>query len=442
MSARALRDECNPRAQGVVLSGRGIRCRWAIPVGLAFNGRPVTNSLGNVIAAPRCQADAAFLEFVHEHRDADVTRLLLGKAPTGIDLRAAADQILARQKSRTKLPDWHGASDLVFPPPVSVEQASSRITADYKASLVEGPCIVDLSGGMGVDMLALARRFERAIYVERDPELCRRFAHNSALLADRSIEVVNASADQYVESFAGTATFFVDPARRDEVRNRIYRLEDCSPNVVALLPRLRARADRVLVKASPMTDLAEGLRQLQPVREVHVVSVANECREVLFLIDFAFEGEPDICCVNFRGSRAPEMFRFDFAAERSAAAGIADAGRYLYDPNTSIRKAGAFRTIAVAFGLARLAPSTHLYTSNDLIPGFPGRVFESEGEPVKDLRRMLPDGRANVVSRNHPMSADQLRARFRLKDGGDRYLIGYRDDHGRARLVVARRVDP
>ena len=386
--------------------------------------------------------EAEFLGFVHQHQDADVARLLLGKAPAGIDLRSAADQILARQKARTKLPDWHAAAGVVFPPPVSVEQASSRVTADYKASLLEGACIVDLSGGMGVDTLTLARRFERAIYVERDAELCRRFARNAGLLADRPVEVVNASAEQFVESFAGTATFFVDPARRDDVRNRVYRLEDCSPNLVALLPRLRGRGDRVLVKASPMIDLAEGMRQLHPVREVHVVSVANECKEVLFLIDFGFDGEPAVCCVNFSNSRAPEVFRFDFVVERSAVTEFAELGRYLYDPNTSIRKAGAFRSIAATFGLARLAPSTHLYTSGHLIRDFPGRVFESEGEPGKNLRRLLPDGRANVVSRNHPMSADQLRERYRLKDGGDRFLFGYRDVRGRARLVVARRVDP
>jgi hypothetical protein len=402
--------------------------------------RPMNERAEQSAAGPAVTVyDARLAQFVRAHRDADVTRLLLGKAPEGVELRAAAEQILARQKAKTKLPDWYAADDLVLPPPVSVEQASSRPAADYKASLVEGECVVDLSGGMGVDALALAGRFERAIYVERDPELCRRFAHNAARLCDRPVRVINATAESFVDSFSGTATFYVDPARRDDVRNRVFLFEDCSPNLLELLPKLRAKAERVLVKASPMIDLAEGLQRLQPVREVHVVSVANDCKEVLFLVDFAFSGEPTVSCVNLRNATMPEVFRFDFAGERAAPVAWSDAGRYLYDPNTSIRKAGAFRAIGHAFGLAKLAPNTHLYTSDTLVADFPGRVFEVEADAGRNPRRLLAEGRASVISRNHPLSADQLRERYRLKDGGDRFLLGFRDAAGRARLVVARR---
>lgn len=381
-----------------------------------------------------------FLRFVYEHRQHDVGRLLLGRAPAGIDLRLAAEQITAWQKARTKLPDWYAAADLVLPPPLSVEQASSQVTAEYKAGLLSGDCLVDLCGGMGVDTLAFARRFARTIYVEREPALCRRFAHNAERLAERPVEVVNASAEAFVEDFAGEATFYVDPARRDAQRQRAFLFEACSPDLTTLLPRLEARARQVLVKASPMIDLAAGMASLGAVRAVHVVSVANECKEVLFLVEFGFAGTAEICCVNLRPGSAAETFRFDLAAERDAPVRWADVGRYLYDPNAAIRKAGAFRSIGAAFGLGKLAPSTHLYTADEFVADFPGRVFEVEGEAGAQPRRLLPDGRANVVARNHPLTADQLRARYRLRDGGERFLVGFRDAGGRPRLVIARRV--
>jgi len=388
--------------------------------------------------------EPVFLRFVYAHRQHDVSRLLLGRAPPGIDLRQAAEQITAWQKAKAKLPDWYAAADLVMPPPLSVEQASSQLTAEYKASLLSGDCLVDLCGGMGVDTLAFARRFARTIYVERESTLCRRFAHNAERLAERlgawPVEVINASAEAFVEGFAGEATFYVDPARRDAERQRVFLFEACSPDLTALLPRLQGRVRRVLVKASPMIDLAAGIASLGAVCAVHVVSVANECKEVLFLVEFGFAGTPEICCVNLRPGSPPETFRFDLSAERDAPVRWADVGRFLYDPNAAIRKAGAFRSIGAAFGLGKLAPSTHLYTADELVADFPGRVFEVEGEAVGQPRRLLPDGRANVVSRNHPLTADQLRARYRLRDGGERFLIGFRDAGGRPRLVIARRV--
>jgi hypothetical protein len=161
---------------------------------------------------------------------------------------------------------------------------------------------------------------------------------------------------------------------------------------------------------------------------------------VLFLVDFAFAGEPRIRCVDLAGAGAPVTFEFDFAGERAASVEFGEAARYLYDPNTSIRKAGAFRSVGHAFGLAKVAPSTHLYTAPRLVDGFPGRVFAVEAEADRHVRRQLPGGRANVIARNHPLAADQLRERLRLQDGGDRFVIGFRDAAGKPRLVIARRV--
>jgi hypothetical protein len=384
-------------------------------------------------------AAADLQQFVREHLTDDVSRLLLGKAPPDIDLRAAAAQIRARQKARDKLPDWYATDGLVWPAPLSVEQASSTRTAAYKAGLLSGRWLVDLCGGLGADALAFAARFATVTYVERDPVLCARFAHNAGRLSDHPISVVNADAGEYLATFGGRAAFYLDPARRSG-NGRVFRFADCSPSLAMLLPRLREHAERVLVKASPMLDLAAGIAELGNVVAVHVVSVDNECKELLFLIDPAAAGEPEIHCVELAGTGAPAPFRFTLAAERAAASRFAAPGRYLYDPGPTIRKAGAFKLVGQRFGLAKLAPQTHLYTAEALVPAFPGRVFEVQGEVDRHVRRALPGGRANVVVRNHPDSAEALRARLRIREGGDQYLLGCRDQRGRARLLLAHRV--
>jgi len=380
-----------------------------------------------------------FQRFVRDHLTEDVTRLLLGKAPPGIELRAAAEQISARQKARVKLPDWYATDGLVWPPALSVEQASSMLTAGYKAGLVSGAWLVDLCGGLGADTLAFAPQFQALTYVERDPVLCARFAHNAARLSDRPIAVVNGDAAEFLAAVTGRATFYLDPARRSGT-GRVFRFADCSPALPVLLPRLRQLAERVLVKASPMLDLSAGVRELGNVRAVHVVSVSNECKELLFLVDPAFDGAPEIHCVDLDGTGAAATFRFTLAAEQAVTSRFAAPGRYLYDPGPAIRKAGAFKLVGERFGLAKLAPQTHLYTADTLIQGFPGRVFEIEAEADRHVRRTLPDGRANVIVRNHPESADALRARLKVRDGGDRYLLGCRDQRGRVRVFQARRV--
>lgn len=384
-------------------------------------------------------ADPAFLRFVREHEDVDVARLLLGQVPSGIDARAAAEQIVARRKARIKVPDWQHVDDLLYPPPAVVEQASSTATARYKSTLLSGERLVDLTGGMGVDTLALAPAFRCVTYVERDPWLCQCFAHNAARLTEHAIEIVQAAAEDYLATLKGPAVVFIDPARRDGSAKGRFRLQDASPDVPALLPLLLNKAERVLLKASPMLDISEALRALRAVSDVHVVAVGGACKELLLLLaPHQAPPEPLVHCVDLTRDLPP--FRFRPSEEREAHVQWAVAGRYLYDPDAAIRKAGAFKRVAAEHGLAKLAPNTHLYTAEVVHEAFPGRVFEVLGDAGNKPRRQLPDGRANVISRNHPLSADRLRARYRLKEGGEKFLIGFRDIEQRPRLVIARRV--
>ncbi|MEP4535072.1 MAG: hypothetical protein ABJ004_18395 [Cyclobacteriaceae bacterium] len=377
----------------------------------------------------------AFKTFVKENEKSDVNQLLLRKAPEGVDLKLAADQILSRRKAKDKLPSWYTRENVILPPPLSIEQSSSERTAEYKKSVLKGEHLVDLTGGMGVDLLTLGAQFAKATHVEMDEWLSTVFDHNSKLLSQTSPEVVNQKAEDFLESFVGKATFFIDPARRDTHKKKVFLFEDCSPNVIELMPQFQEKAEQVLIKAAPMIDITLGIKQLHFVKEVHVVSLNNECKEVLFLLDFDFEKEPEIHCVNLT-SIGDETFSFDMASEKEALVKYDSAQSYLYEPNASIRKAGAFKTIASKYGLSKIAPNTHLYTSQGLIDNFPGRVFEVVGEvDKKNIKKHFPDSKANVISKNHPLTPEQIKKKFKLKDGGERFLIGFRNEKNGTQLL-------
>ncbi|MFM7120802.1 MAG: THUMP-like domain-containing protein, partial [Gammaproteobacteria bacterium] len=387
--------------------------------------------------------------FVRAHRWSDPGRVRLGRAPEGVDLRLAAEQIMAWQKLREKAPAWIADADLVLPSARAVEQASSPRTAAYQAGLVSGRLLVDLSGGLGVDTLAFAQRFESVWHVERDPAISAAFAWNAPRLGGATVRVITASAASVLDQLPPDAVVYVDPARRDASDRRVDGFADASPDMTQLLPVLLARGHMVLIKAAPMLDLVAGLRALRQVRAVHVVSMGNVCRELLFLCD---SGAPDaaaservlddvpITCVELRDQLPPQPFVFSRRSERDAVPVIGPVGAYVYDAHAAIRKAGAFRTVATAFGLVKLGPNTHLYTADTCIADFPGRTFAVRASVTGDPRPLLTDRRANVIERNHPLSAEALRDRYRLRDGGEDFVIGYRDADDRPRLLFAARV--
>lgn len=384
-------------------------------------------------------ASASFRDFVLKNEDADVARLLLSKSRPAPELREAADQILSRRKAKDKLPTWYANTRLILPPPLSLEQASSEDTAHYKREIFNGEQLVDLTGGTGVDCLSLASGFKQTAYVEQNDWLCELFQHNRTEL-QKQITIINASSEKYLKDFNGKASFFIDPARRDSQKKKVFRLEDCSPNVITLLPLLQEKADKVLLKAAPMIDLTQGIEQLKFVSQIHVVSVHNECKEVLFLLDFEFSGQPEIHCVDLHQGEK-RTFSFTQTEEKKSTAAFADVGKYLYEPNGAIRKSGAFKLVAKRFKLKKIAPNTHLYTSNKPNPEFPGRVFKVLQTSFEkgDFEKLFPKAQANVISKNHPRTPEEIKKKFRLRDGGDRYLIAYRDQENKPRMVAAER---
>jgi 16S rRNA G966 N2-methylase RsmD len=364
--------------------------------------------------------------FITEHAADDIHRLLLSahRYP-GIDIPFVVQQIEGRRKAGEKFPSLLLHNDFIYPVKLSMEQCSSEQTAVYKASIVKGLTVADLTGGLGIDALFMAKTAENVCYVEQNAELHEIATHNFAACG---VKIESHCEDGI--SFLKTSNrhfdcLYLDPARRDRQRNKLVRLDACEPNVLQYKELLFEHADRFLLKASPMLDITQAAKELGCVSHVHVVAVRNECKELLF--DCRKQVDTlSISCVNIDPDSDT---RFDFSVNEETAATIQYASipaTYLYEPNVALLKAGAFRLVAQRFNLLKLHPDTHLYTSDALCVDFPGRVFEIKevfSLNKKELSRVLPSMKANVSTRNFPIKPEEIQRKFGLVDGGDDYLF-------------------
>ena len=375
----------------------------------------------------RRMIDEHTLAFIREHASDDVRQLALQAARyPQVDVRMAATQIEGRRLAASKLPSWAGTDGIVYPVRLSMEQCSSEQTARYKASLAGGKRLADLTGGFGIDCSYMADSFANTTYIERNEELCRIARHNFALLG-KPITVINANSEEQLTALEPQDWIFIDPARRDTAGHKVVALSDCDPDVSRLEPLLLQKAHHVMVKCSPMLDISQALRELHSVSAIHVVSVSNECKELLLVLSNDTTPEPILHTVNFHGGQA--QFLSYTAAEENAATCTytATVGKYLYEPNSSLMKAGCFRLPSARWRLEKLHRNTHLYTSNVLIKEFPGRIFEVKstvGFGKNELKHLSAElKRANIAVRNFPERPEALRKRLKLTDGGDTYLF-------------------
>lgn len=378
--------------------------------------------------------------FIQANLHSDTSGILLNP-PTQWknQISSIVDQIISRNKAKGKLDDWLENPTIIFPPPISIEQASSKATSEYKRHLIKGKHLIDLTGGMGVDCLVMSKSFQQTTYVEQNEALCSLFDHNINQL-NQSIQVINQPAEEFLKSFSGKANFYLDPARRDLDKNRVTRLEDCTPNLLELIPLLQEKAEKVVVKLSPLLDLSHLIDSIPNVVEIHVVAIKNDCKELLLVIDFSSQEPTCIIAANLESSQP--TFRFDFEEEKRLKSHIVPLGKYLYEPNVAILKAGGFLQVSTQYQLGKLAMNTHLYSSDECIPIFPGKVFEVVEEfDKKLLMHYGPKGMINVICRNHSLGAAELKKKMKLKDGGNYYLIAFRDQKNKNKMVFARRVD-
>ena len=344
------------------------------------------------------------------------------------DFRFLLQQIEGRQRTKDKLPSFATIAGWWYPVRLSCEQCSSEATARYKAQLIsksdnQVSTFIDLTGGYGVDTYFLSENIREAHYVERNLELCHIAKHNFSLTRPQ-IQIHNTTAEEFLLSLPSTTTseclIYLDPARRSSSGGKVFRIEDCEPNVTNLLPTLRKYASTILIKFSPMLDITSAMQSLGNKWDVHIVALNNEVKEVLFVT-----GNSNIYAVNIAHAET-DIFSLTRDTEKTAQCMLAEnIGTYLYEPNAAIIKAGAFRLVAERYELAKLDTNTHLYTSNTLLPNFPGRVWEVQ-EIISKHSTLNPKLKYSILTRNYPLSPDQLRKKLKLQDGDDQYIIGAR----------------
>ena len=448
------------------------------------------------------------LRFIAEHRNESVPQLALAahKAPN-VDLPFALDQIAGWQTACRKLPMWAENPNIVYPPHLSMEQCSSQTTAEYKANVASlfvkgmlqgntnncdkgqgdndekqvGECeytsLVDLTGGFGVDFAFMATRFTSATYVERQPQLCQLVQHNLNALNIGHAKVVCAEAESHLETMKRVSCIYLDPARRDKNGGKTVLIEHCSPDILQLLPTLLAKCGLLMVKLSPMLHWQQAIAQLQEqgawVRQLHIVSVKNECKELLFLItDRQNHGQnlshavaqseqlhptplesqtpqqaansansTHITCFNDGDSFQYALAEAD-ATPQSILQTPPQAGMFLFEPNASIMKAGCFGLLCSRLGVQAIAPNSHLFMGSDNIPNFPGRRFKlvaATSFNKRDLKTALQGiSKANIATRNFPLKPEALRKKLKLKDGGEHFIFATTDAQGKHWMLVGK----
>lgn len=387
-------------------------------------------------------------QFIRDHASGDANRLLLGaKKYPQLDVPFLVDQILSRRQIREKLPSWYANEDLIFPAKIAAEQCSSERTALYKQRLVSSSDkLCDLTGGLGIDSYFFSQKVRQLTYIERFPVYCEAARHNFQVLGADNITVRNENSVDIVSDLPEVDVFYLDPARRGEGNKRVFALSDCEPDLPRLLPLLLQKAPRVIAKLSPMADLQQTESLLPGTVAIHVLSVRNECKELLFDIRReAIVPNLPIYCVDFTAAGTEHSFTFTAEEERNAPLALAtQVSTYLYEPNASILKAGAFKSVAQQYGLKKLHVSSHLYTSDTLVSDFPGRSFRVEkvlpfsNKVCKSVAQKIPQ--ANITVRNFPMSVDELRKKTKIQEGGDVYLFATTLSDGGKVLVVCRKV--
>ena len=385
--------------------------------------------------------DDATIEFIAQHREEDVRTLALqaGRYPT-VDMREAVTQIEGWQQAREKLPTWAAVEGIIYPPKISMEQCSSEKTAKYKAKQDKGKRFADLTGGFGIDFSYMARNFNEAFYIERNKTLCDIATANFSLLGLEDAKVMNGNSEKLFESLPHLDWIFVDPARRDGDGRKVVALSDCEPNVVEL--DLLSKADMAMIKCSPMLDITLACRQLGRVSSVHIVSVNNECKELLITLNSGgFTGFTTHCVNILKDST--QIFSFTQDDEDTAETSYSsEVGKYLYEPNASVQKAGCPKSLSSHYHVDKLHPNSHLYTSNEHIHNFPGRIFEVVevlGFSKADIKSVQSLGKANITVRNFPENVQLLRKRLKLTDGGENYIFATTLNDGSKALILCKK---
>lgn len=358
-------------------------------------------------------------QFISENGSANINQLALKKNPfPEISYSVLLNQIAAKQKAKDKLPTWFHAKNIIYPEKISIEQTSSEITAKYKASLVNGTSLIDLTGGFGVDDYYFSKAVEKVIHCEINPELFEIVKHNYKQLKINNIECFSGDSAILLKDLDQKFdTIYIDPSRRNNAKGKVFMLADCLPNVVELQDFYFTYSNKILVKTAPILDIQAGLNELKNVKKIHIVAVENEVKELLWEIEKNWNSIPFITTVNFEKN---SVFQNEIALENNQNATYSLPKKYLYEPNAALMKSGCFEAISSIFSVDKLHQHSHLYTS-DLLQSFSGRSFKiitTIPYQKNEIKAHLLNKKMNVTTRNFPLKVDEIKKKHKINDGG------------------------
>lgn len=363
-------------------------------------------------------------QYIHDHLDSDISKMAFKKSPfEDIDMIDLLTQIESKKKSKDKLPTWFNTNNILFPKKLSIEQTSSEQCAHYKASLFKGESIIDLTGGFGIDCYYFSKNFKHVLHCEMQEDLSEIVKLNNSALAVQNIQCHTGDSLVHLKDNAQTWDYiYVDPHRRNDAKEKVFFLSDCAPNVPEHLDLLFSRSNNIVIKTSPLLDIHAGINELTNVKSIHIVALQNEVKELLWHLEKDYTGPISLIAANITKE---ETQIFSTALDSDSEAKFSEPLQYLYEPNAAILKTGKFNQVSTNYELYKLHPHSHLYTNEQLIP-FAGRSFKIEQilpYNKQTAKEYLTNLKANVTIRNFPLKVEEIRKKWKIKDGGDTYLF-------------------
>lgn len=380
-------------------------------------------------------------EFINDHLNDDPTKLILKGSPfPKIKIQEIVEQIVSKKKCEKKLPTWF-RKEIFYPNKINVEQTSSEITANHKSSLVFGNSLIDITGGFGVDCFYFSKKINNTTYCEVNENLSKIVAHNFDILNASNIHQIATNGLEYLKSIDQKFDWiYADPSRRNDIKGKVFLLNDCLPNIPKNIDLLFQYSDNILLKTSPLLDITSSVRELKFVKSIHVIAINNEVKELLFILQKGYMGSIKIKTATIKKG---DIITFESILKSETNATFSLPKNYLYEPNNAILKAGLFNEVSGQFKIDKLQPNSHLYTSNDLIP-FPGRRFkiiQISTFDKKRLKKIVPSEKTNITVRNFPQSVAQIRKKIGFKDGGDSYLFFTTNIENKPIVLICHKVD-
>ena len=382
-------------------------------------------------------------EFITNNLNSEISALVLkGTDFSNVETKEVIEQIEAKKRCEKKLKTWFESENIYYPSKLNIEQTSSEITANYKANLISGDSIMDVTGGFGVDAYYFSKQFKTVAHCEIDKNLSEIVNHNYQQLQVQNINTIHSDGIEYLKTSNKKYDWiYIDPSRRNDVKGKVFFLNDCLPNVPEHIDFLFKHSKNILIKTSPLLDLSVGINELKGVKTIHVVAVNNEVKELLWILEAGFNKDINIETINLKKD-FKEYFTFSFVNEKNAESKYNKPLTYLYEPNSSILKAGGFHSVSNQLSVFKLHKHSHIYTSASLLD-FPGRRFKIEcivPYNKKEIKK-LSLVKANVTTRNFPETVEQIRKKFNIKDGGDCYLFFTTDLNDNKIVIKTSKVD-